>query len=174
MGTRHLPHQLKDLSVAGDRNLYKMLRSAITKMSPIARTSLLETSRVPCVSATRSMSKVNTETDAEFDARYEAYFSRPSIDGWEVRKAMNDLAGTDLIPEPKIIIAALKACRQVNDIALAIRFIESVQNKCGSNKDIFPYLMQEVGPTMKELGIPTLQELGYDKPELALQSVYDM
>ena len=38
------------------------------------------------VSVTRSMSKVNTETDAEFDARYEAYFSRPSIDGWEVRK----------------------------------------------------------------------------------------
>lgn len=32
------------------------------------------------------MSKHSTETDAEFDARYEAYFSRPDIDGWEVRK----------------------------------------------------------------------------------------
>lgn len=31
------------------------------------------------------------ESDEEFDARYEAYFSRPDIDGWEVRKAMNDL-----------------------------------------------------------------------------------
>ena len=31
------------------------------------------------------------ESDAEFDARYEAYFNRPNIDGWEIRKAMNDL-----------------------------------------------------------------------------------
>jgi len=26
------------------------------------------------------------ETDDEFDARYVAYFSRPDIDSWEVRK----------------------------------------------------------------------------------------
>ena len=31
------------------------------------------------------------ETDAELDARYIAYFDRPDIDGWEIRKAMNDL-----------------------------------------------------------------------------------
>ena len=34
-----------------------------------------------------------TETDEEFDARYEKFFSRPDIDHWEIRKAMNDLAG---------------------------------------------------------------------------------
>lgn len=33
------------------------------------------------------------ETDEEFDARYEAFFNRPDIDNWEIRKAMNDLAG---------------------------------------------------------------------------------
>lgn len=33
------------------------------------------------------------ESDEEFDARYEAFFNRPDIDGWEIRKAMNDLAG---------------------------------------------------------------------------------
>jgi cytochrome c oxidase subunit 5a len=32
------------------------------------------------------MSKHSTETDAEFDARYEAFFNRPDIDGWEIRK----------------------------------------------------------------------------------------
>lgn len=31
------------------------------------------------------------ETAEAFDARYEKYFSRPDIDGWEIRKAMNDL-----------------------------------------------------------------------------------
>ena len=34
-------------------------------------------------------------------------------------------------------------------------------------------LPQEIGPTLKELGVSTPEELGYDKPELALASVYD-
>ena len=31
------------------------------------------------------------ETDEAFDTRYECFFNRPDIDGWEIRKAMNDL-----------------------------------------------------------------------------------
>ena len=33
----------------------------------------------------------HTESPDEFDARYLAYFDRPDIDGWEIRKALNDL-----------------------------------------------------------------------------------
>lgn len=33
------------------------------------------------------------ETDEEFDQRYVNFFSRNDIDHWEIRKAMNDLAG---------------------------------------------------------------------------------
>lgn len=48
--------------------------------------------RVPStVTASRSMSKHSTETDAELDARYEAYFSRADIDGWEIRKVGKSL-----------------------------------------------------------------------------------
>lgn len=36
--------------------------------------------------AVRQMSHEVKETDEEFDARYIAFFSRPDIDGWEVRK----------------------------------------------------------------------------------------
>ena len=67
------------------------------------------------------------ETDEEFDLRYERYFNRPDIDGWEIRKAVNDLQAHDLVPEPKIIIAALKACRRVNDFALCVRIMEAVK-----------------------------------------------
>ena len=67
------------------------------------------------------------ETDEEFDARYERYFNRPDIDGWEIRKALADLQGMDLVPEPKIIIAAMKACRRVNDYALCVRILEAGQ-----------------------------------------------
>ncbi|XP_055533951.1 cytochrome c oxidase subunit 5A, mitochondrial-like [Wyeomyia smithii] len=115
------------------------------------------------------------ESDAEFDARYEAYFNRPDIDQWEARKAMNDLFGMDLVPEPKIIVAALKACRRLNDYALAIRFLEAVKDRCGDKqKEIYPYVLQEIAPTLCDLGIETPEELGYDTPELALKTIYDL
>jgi cytochrome c oxidase subunit 5a len=67
------------------------------------------------------------ETDEEFDKRYEQFFNRPDIDGWEVRKAINDLQGFDLVPEPKIVIAAMRACRRINDFALTVRFLEALK-----------------------------------------------
>lgn len=97
------------------------------------------------VGSKRFMSKHSTETDEQFDARYEAFFNRKDIDGWEIRKAMNDLCGMDLVPEPKIINAALRACRRVNDYALAVRFLEAVKDKCGARvKEIYPYLLQVI------------------------------
>jgi len=49
------------------------------------------------------------ESAEEFDKRYEKYFSREGIDGWEIRKGMNDLLGMDLVPSPKVIEAGLRA-----------------------------------------------------------------
>ena len=117
------------------------------------------------------MSKHSTESDVEFDARYEAFFNRKDIDGWECRKvtknpeipiqfgsfftyfcsflqAMNDLSGMDIVPEPKIVIAALQACRRLNDYALAIRFLETVKDKCGGRvNEIYPYILQVIHST---------------------------
>lgn len=124
---------------------------------------------------TRNMGHGPVESDAEFDARYETYFNRPEIDAWEIRKAMNDLCGMDLVPEPKIMIAALQACRRLDDFALACRFVEAMKEKCeAANKTIYPYILKEIGPTLVELGVNTPDELGYDKPELAIVNVYDL
>lgn len=115
------------------------------------------------------------ETEAEFDQRYVDFFSNKDIDGWGIRKGMNDLTREDLIPEPKIIIAALHACRRVNDHSLAVRYLESVQWKCGKSKDkIWPWLHQELKPTLDELGISTPQEMGYEKPELYCEKAENM
>ena len=84
----------------------------------------------------------STETDSEFDNRYEAYFNRPDIDGWEIRKGFGDLAGLDLVPEPAIVAAALRACRRVNDYALTTRILEVTAFKAMHNKDIWPYMVQ--------------------------------
>uniref|UniRef100_T1II41 Cytochrome c oxidase subunit 5A, mitochondrial n=1 Tax=Strigamia maritima TaxID=126957 RepID=T1II41_STRMM len=153
-----------------------MFRLVSSRLHSAVRTSLLNQEKTVLASAQQCMRKHGvTETDEAFDARYEAYFNRDDIDHWEIRKAMNDLQGMDLVPEPKIMIAALKACRRLNDFALAVRFLEAVKHKCGSQvKEIYPYLIGEIKPTLDELGISTPEKMGYDKPELALQSVYDI
>jgi len=136
--------------------------------------ALNRTAQPAAVSGQRFMSHEVKETDAEFDARYVAFFSRPDIDGWEIRKGMNTLIGMDLVPDPKIICAALRACRKVNDYALTTRFLEAIKMRAETNKDIYPYVLREIKPTLDELGISTPEDLGYDKPELALKSVFDI
>uniref|UniRef100_A0A1B6JRY1 Cytochrome c oxidase subunit 5A, mitochondrial n=1 Tax=Homalodisca liturata TaxID=320908 RepID=A0A1B6JRY1_9HEMI len=151
-----------------------MFRLTAAALNNAAKGVLRQSLQRSEIAASSRMMAHHAETDEEFDARYEAYFNRPDIDGWEIRKAMNDLCGMDLVPEPKIIIAAMKACRRVNDYALAVRFLEAVDYKTGGRKDIYQYVLGEIKPTLDELGIDTPDKLGYDKPELALQSVYDM
>merc|ERR1740129_329239 len=115
------------------------------------------------------------QQDQEFDSRYVEYFNRADIDGWEVRKGMADLCAMDLVPEPIIVAAALRACRRVNDFSLTTRILEVVRIKCGTRQaEIWPYMMQELAPVMKELGIPSTAEMGYDKPELALPNPYNI
>ncbi|XP_005487835.2 cytochrome c oxidase subunit 5A, mitochondrial [Zonotrichia albicollis] len=103
------------------------------------------------------------ESDEEFDARWVTYFNKPDIDAWELRKGINTLVGYDLVPEPKIIDAALRACRRLNDFASAVRILEVVKDKAGPHKEIYPYVIQELRPTLSELGISTPEELGLDK-----------
>ncbi|PZC72770.1 cytochrome c oxidase subunit 5A, mitochondrial [Helicoverpa zea] len=151
-----------------------MLKSASGALANVLRRSLVPATRASVVPLRRSHGGP-VESDEDFDSRYELFFNRKDIDGWEIRKGMNDLCGMDLVPDPKIIKAALHACRRVNDYALAIRFLEACKDKCGPKvNEIYPYIIQEIKPTLTELGIETPEELGYDKPELALENVYDM
>ncbi|KAM9312784.1 cytochrome c oxidase subunit 5A, mitochondrial [Gastrophryne carolinensis] len=113
--------------------------------------------------AARCYSSAKQESDEEFDARWVTYFNKPDIDAWELRKGMNTLIGYDSVPEPKILDAALRACRRLNDFATAVRILEAVKDKAGPHKEIYPYVIQELRPTLDELGISTPEELGLDK-----------
>ncbi|XP_033097021.1 cytochrome c oxidase subunit 5A, mitochondrial-like [Anneissia japonica] len=142
-----------------------MFRQLVQRFNPVCR-SVLKVQQLhrPAVSVKYFSAKVE-ETDEQFDARWEAYFNRPEIDDWELRRGLNELHGHDLVPEPKILIAAFKACRRLNDNAMAIRILEAVKDKSGGHKNIYPYILQEVRPTLDELGIETPEELGLDKPQ---------
>lgn len=90
----------------------------------------------------------------------EGFFLRPELDEWELRKGLNELYGLDLVPEPKIVSAALKACRRLNDFAMTVRIFELIKDKSGGSKEIYNYIIQQCKPTMEELGINTPEELG--------------
>ncbi|XP_014385978.1 PREDICTED: cytochrome c oxidase subunit 5A, mitochondrial isoform X4 [Myotis brandtii] len=115
------------------------------------------------IQSVRCYSHGSHETDEEFDARWVTYFNKPDIDAQKLCKGMNTLVGYDLVPEPKIIDAALRACRRLNDFASAVRILEVVKDKAGPHKEIYPYVIQELRPTLNELGISTPEELGLDK-----------
>ena len=86
---------------------------------------MVQTARALPVVNKVSVSKFSTkvQTEEEFDRKYVDYFNRSDIDGWEIRKGMADLVAMDLVPEPEIVAAALRACRRVNDFSLTTRFV---------------------------------------------------
>ncbi|XP_033634979.1 cytochrome c oxidase subunit 5A, mitochondrial-like [Asterias rubens] len=142
-----------------------MFRRVVSSIVSNTRTALtVQAIRPLAASQSRSYSSKKEETDEQFDARWEAYFNRPEIDDWELRRGLNELHGHDLVPEPKIVAAALRACRRLNDTAMAVRILEAVKDKAGSHKNIYPYMLQELRPTLDELSISTPEELGLDKP----------
>ena len=56
---------------------------------------------------------------------------------------MADLVAMDLVPEPTILAAALRACRRVNDYSLTTRILEITKVKCADNEaEFWPYIMQ--------------------------------
>ncbi|VDH98538.1 cytochrome c oxidase subunit 5a [Mytilus galloprovincialis] len=114
------------------------------------------------------------QSDEEFDDSCVTYLNRPNITGWQIRSFITHQHGEDLVPEPKVISAVLQACRKVNDYALAVRYLESVQEKAKADTAIWPYIVQEIRPTLDELGVFTPEEHGYDKPELYLVDTEDI
>merc|ERR1711911_111976 len=80
-----------------------------------------------------------------------------------------------LSPSQPSLPPPLRACRRVNDFSLTTRILEITKVKCGDKEaEFWPYIMQELKPTMDELGIPSLEEMGYHQPELALPNPYEI
>ncbi|XP_055147277.1 cytochrome c oxidase subunit 5A, mitochondrial-like [Symphalangus syndactylus] len=142
-------------------------RCAVTATARAGPRDLLHSAPTPgpatAIQSVHCYSHGSHETDVEFDARWVTYFNKPDIDAWELRKGMNTLVSYDLVPEPKIIDAALRACRRLNDFASAVGILEAVKDKAGPHKEIYPYVIQELRPTLNELRISTPEELGLDK-----------
>merc|ERR1711935_44868 len=157
-----------------------MFRSALQRIgssaTQVAKTNSGRTSWVRCMAG-------GPKNDGPvFNARAEITdddliksLQDPKMDGWQLREVLNRIHGMDLVPAPAVLIAAMHACRKVNEYSLAVRCLEAAQWKCGPQvKTIWPYLQKEIQPTLDELGILTPEGMGYDKPELYTENVDNM
>ncbi|XP_067938941.1 cytochrome c oxidase subunit 5A, mitochondrial-like [Watersipora subatra] len=152
-----------------------MIRSFLSRAIVAANNTTTNICTRNIASTSQRLSKQDTRTDDEIDHEIISYLERKDIDSWQLRKTLQTIHTRDAIPDPNIITAVVKACRLQNDFALAVRFLETVQLKCGPHKQVvWPWLVQQVKPTLDELGIPTPEEMGYDKPELYKEDVMDM
>ena len=106
----------------------------------------------------RYSSKV--ETDEDFDNRWEEYFNKEDLDSWELKQGLNDLYGHDLVPEPRIVKAMLRAARRLDDLPMAVRILEAVKEKAAGDEKIYSYIVGEIRPTLDDLGLKTPEELG--------------
>jgi len=151
------------------------LKSQTVVSSGVRVTKTKDANLPVLATSVRQMSLAQTRSEQDFDSKYTEYFNRPDIDGWGIRKVMGELVGMDLVPEPSVVAAALRACRRVDDFSLTTRILEVVKIKCeAGGLDTWSYMVQELSPILQELGIPTPGEMGYDQPELALPNPYNI
>ena len=105
-----------------------------------------------------------TETDESFETTWIEFFNSPNIDEFGIRQGFNDLYCLyDAVPEPEVVAAALRATKRINSFATAIRIIEGVKQKAGGDMNVYNYIIENIRPTLDELGINTLEELNFDK-----------
>ena len=90
--------------------------------------------------------------DADFTQKWEQYFSKTDLTEWELKKGLNALYGYDLVPQPSIVAAAVKAAHRLQNVAVAIYILEMVRHKSVGNQEIYNYIMDQIRPTLDELG----------------------
>lgn len=159
-----------------------MFRTALRNGYTAVQTLVRSQSRIPALGTIQARTMMEAGgrdlqelADQEFDAIVIETLNDPEIDGWQVREIITAAVSRDAVPEPDVIKAALYACRRLNDYALATRFLEASERKCGrKHNEIWPWVAQEIQPTLDELGIYTIKQMGYDKPELECPDVFEM
>eukprot|EP00126_Sphaerothecum_destruens_P015405 Sdes_comp9401_c0_seq1m867 len=134
-------------------------RIAYSSLSrPVSRSLLSK----PTLSIFSKSYSTHEETDEAFDARWVKYFKNETLDLWELRKGLNEIFSHDMVPNPKILEAAMHASRKLNDHSVNVRILEGLREKA-ENAEMYDYVFNALKPTIQELGISTPEELGLDK-----------
>ncbi|KAF9911671.1 Cytochrome c oxidase subunit 6 [Linnemannia zychae] len=130
---------------------------------PLAATARVQVARSAV--ATRSAIQIRNyssehgeESFEHFTERFVKFFDNVD-DVFELQRGLNNAFGYDLVPSPSVIAAALKASRRVDDYATAVRVLEGLKVKAGSDA-LYKQYLDELAPLKNELGVQTKEELG--------------
>jgi len=139
------------------RSVFKLAR-VTTKAS-----TQLNASKLAGVQSLRMSSSVQI-TDQERIDQWVTYFEHPETDNWNIRVAYEEMMKEYCFLEPEVIRASLYAARRINNLPLAIRILELVKKKCKSDADAYLWTMQELTPTLDDLGLKTVEQYGLHQP----------
>ena len=145
-----------------------MLRSAVRlAQSTVAKTTIKSATLKSFTPAAVKSSLVRHSSgsavvvsDEEKNAAWIAFFENPDTDYIDYRCGFMDVFQEDDMAEPAVLQAALYACRRLNNLPLAMRTLEMIKIKCGHRADVYDYLMQELKPTLDDLGLHTVEGYG--------------
>jgi len=115
------------------------------------------------------MKRLNYERESSDEFETEAIYllKNYKLNSWELRSLLFKLHKFDKVPEPLTLELIFRQCHMQNDLPLAIRYVETIFVQCKTKYNhLYQYLMEQTTDVRRELGIPTLEELGYNKPEL--------
>merc|ERR1711997_1159505 len=89
------------------------------------------------------------------------YFDHPECDLFYFRRGALPAVNDDWIPPPEVVQAMLYNCRRRDCLPSAIRVLEQVRLRCSDNLNAYNWIMQELEPTIQDLGIKTPEELDF-------------
>ncbi|CBY10034.1 unnamed protein product [Oikopleura dioica] len=92
-------------------------------------------------------------------AAWVEYFDHPDCDYYNYRLGAQHLFSDDLLFDPVVYQAMLYSCRRFNNFPAAMRTLELIRLKCGDREDVYDWVMQELAPTLEDLGIPTVEDM---------------
>ncbi|KII64005.1 hypothetical protein RF11_08816 [Thelohanellus kitauei] len=94
---------------------------------------------------------------------YHEYFTkalRKRPDKYQFHALISIFFKSDHSPPPEILAEMLLCCHHNHDLPIAIRIMEEVRQRMCTQPGAFEYIEKVIEPTMKEIGLPTLKELG--------------
>ncbi|MEN2495403.1 MAG: Cytochrome c oxidase subunit 5A [Marteilia pararefringens] len=109
----------------------------------------------------------DVEDSYSADAKIQKVLSETFLHCGELRSVLQHLHRQDFLPEPKLVNLIFEQCHHLNDLPLALRFMESIHVKCGKKHNyLYQYIMKETTACRRKLGIPTIEELEYNTPHI--------
>lgn len=98
----------------------------------------------------------------EWNQKWVEYFEDTRLREAGISRGLNNLFAHDVVPDQKILEAAFRCCRRLNVYGPTIRIFEAVKDKVHEAKD-YDTVVASLQPIIKELGLVTPEEMGFDK-----------